>query len=269
MHLLTVVGLMLVNWSIEALKWKMMMKGEAQISFKRSLKAVFAGNALAFFTPNRTGEFFGRMLFLEKERRTKSIPLTIVCSYAQIVVTLAAGWVGVVCMKERLEAWLGIDLSLAVYALGAVTIVLTILYFTLPFTKLRRLLRLDHVNATILLPVLSLSVARYLVFIVQYYLLFNVFGVNVEWWQAFWSVSVVFLIIAVVPSMGFLSELGIRWQAAIQMIQLYSSNITGIFATSMAVWMINLVIPALVGGTLILALKLFSNQSDCNQTGFT
>jgi hypothetical protein len=260
---------MLVNWSIEALKWRMMMKGETQISFRQSLKAVFAGNALAFFTPNRTGEYFGRMLFLEKERRTGSIPLTIVCSFAQIVITLAAGCTGVIFMKQRLEGWMNMNLSIAVYALGTLTLFLTILYFTLPVTKLRRLLRLDHVNATILLPVLSLSVTRYLVFIVQYYLLFKVFGVNVEWWQAFWSVSVVFLIIAVVPSMGFLSELGIRWQAAIQMIQLYSSNITGIFATSMAIWMINLVIPALVGGTLILALKLFSNQSDCNQTGFT
>ena len=78
--------------------------------------------------------------------------------------------------------------------------------------------------------------------------------------RLFWAVSVVFLVIAVVPSLGFLSELGIRWQAGIQVVQLYSSNITGIFATSLSIWIINLVIPALIGGFLILALKLFRNK---------
>jgi hypothetical protein len=266
---------MLVNWGIEAMKWKIMMNDEAPISYQQSLKAIFAGNALAFFTPNRTGEYFGRMLFLEKQSRVKSIPLTIVCSFAQILVTLLAGLAGIIFMRQQLEVWLGLNgeksvwMNAGIGILMMLIIFLTILYFSLPRRKIKHMFVLEHVNATILLPVLSLSVVRYLVFIVQYFLLFRVFGVNVEWWQAFWSVSVVFLIIAVVPSMGFLSELGVRWQAAIQVIQLYSSNITGIFATSMAVWMINLVIPALVGGTLILALKLFSNKADCNQTGFT
>ena len=124
----------------------------------------------------------------------------------------------------------------------------------------RHLRVLEDVNATILVSILSLSTARYVVFIVQYYLMFSVFGINVNWWQAFWAVSVVFLVIAVVPSLGFLSELGIRWQAGIQVVQLYSSNITGIFATSLSIWIINLVIPALIGGFLILALKLFRNK---------
>jgi hypothetical protein len=159
-------------------------------------------------------------------------------------------------------------------------VVLTIFYFRLTLLSRtlgnwkwlarwrKRISVLEGVNATILFYILSLSVARYLVFVVQYFLLFWVFGVDVTWWQAFWSVSVVFLVIAVVPSMGFLSELGVRWQAGIQLLQLYSSNIAGIFATSIAIWMINLVIPALAGGVMILALKLFDNK-DFNQPGFT
>ncbi len=269
-----VVCLMMLNWGIEAAKWKVAMNVISPVSFNQSFKAIFAGNTLAFFTPNRTGEYFGRMLYLKKQQMVPSVPLTITCSMAQLLTTLVSGFVGLIYVKERMIDRFGGDTSVPwinalLYVTIAASIVLTIFYFRIPHlvkwlmgkrwaSRWGIHLRvLEDVNATILLSILSLSVARYVVFIVQYFLLFSVFGVNINWWQAFWSVSVVFLVIAVIPSMGFLSELGVRWQAGIQMVQLYSSNITGIFATSLAVWIINLVVPALIGGLLILALKLF------------
>jgi hypothetical protein len=275
LQLLLVFCLMFLNWGIEAKKWQVAMKIVAPVSFGRSLKAIFSGNTLAFFTPNRTGEYLGRMLYLEKGSRVSSVPLTLVCSIAQVMVTLFTGILGLLFLENRIvnffgentsiKAWLHIILWLSVVLL----IVLTIFYLRLPsairwisgkkwMLRWSRHLRvLEDVNATILFAILSLSATRYLVFIVQYYLLFGVFGVGVDWWQAFWAVSIVFFVIAVIPALGFLSELGIRWQAGIQVMQLFSSNITGIFATSLAIWIINLAIPALVGGVLILALKLF------------
>jgi hypothetical protein len=72
--------------------------------------------------------------------------------------------------------------------------------------------------------------------------------------------SVVFLVMAVVPTLTFLTELGLRWEASIQVLELYSPNIVGIFATSFAVWLINLIIPALIGSLLILRIKLFKSR---------
>jgi len=269
-----VLCLMMLNWGIEAAKWRVAMNVISPVSFNKSLKAIFAGNTMAFFTPNRTGEYFGRMLYLKKQQMVPSVPLTIMCSMAQLLVTLVSGCVGLIYIKERLIARFGGDPSVpwinaVLYITIVSSVVLTIFYFRIPhlvkwLTGRRGTSRwgthlrvLEDLNATILLSILSLSVARYVVFIVQYFLLFSIFGVSINWWQAFWSVSVVFLVIAVIPSMGFFSELGVRWQAGIQMVQLYSSNITGIFATSLAVWIINLVVPALIGGLLIVTLKIF------------
>lgn len=266
---------MLLNWAIEAMKWQSAMQTVTDISFKNSFKAIFSGNALAFFTPNRIGEYFGRMLHLEEKKRIISIPLTMVCSIAQLLITLIVGCLGLVFLSGAIENHFASHsnikfwLSSVLYGTGAVAIVLTIFYFRLA-SLVKRLERmswmlrwkeqlsiLGGINATILFRILSLSGARYLVFIVQYYLLFRVFGVEVDWWQAFWSVSVVFVIIAIVPGMGFLSELGVRWQASIRLLQIFSPNIAGIFATSLVVWMINQVIPAIIGGILILGMKLF------------
>jgi hypothetical protein len=265
--------LMLLNWGIEAAKWREAMKIISPVSFQNSLKAIFSGNALAFFTPNRTGEYLGRMIYLKKGEMISSVPLTILCSIAQLVITLLAGCAGLVFIYGKIAGYFGSGitpwLNIVLYTVLAVAAVLTIFYFRIAFIVkwfavskwggrwIRHLRVLEDVNATILVSILSLSIARYVVFIVQYYLMFSVFGIDVNWWQAFWAVSIVFLVIAVVPSFGFLSELGIRWQAGIQVVQLYSSNITGIFATSLSIWMINLVIPALIGGFLLLALKLF------------
>jgi hypothetical protein len=65
---------------------------------------------------------------------------------------------------------------------------------------------------------------------------------------------------AVVPTFTFLTELGLRWEASLQIIELFSANRVGIFASSLGIWLINLVIPALIGSLLILSIKLYRNK---------
>jgi hypothetical protein len=280
MSVISVIFLMLVNWGIEARKWQLSLNGVVSISFFTCFRAVFAGNAFALFTPNRTGEYFGRMLMLPRNVMARSVPVTIVCSISQIIATFAAGCVGMFLLKKDIVTYFGNSRTLSFwfdflfYTSVIVLLVLTFSYFKVSMVsklvrsanKLKALhhaiIVLEGFNATILLSILSLSIIRYLIFVVQYFMLFRIFGVGLNWWQAFWAVSVVFLVIAVIPAIGVLSELGVRWQTSIQLLQVYSTNITGIFATSLSVWLINLVIPAIIGGVLILALKLFEQQQE-------
>jgi hypothetical protein len=78
--------------------------------------------------------------------------------------------------------------------------------------------------------------------------------------QVFTGVSVMFVLMSVVPTLTFLTDLGFRWLAGIQIFQVYTMNTAGILAVSLAVWLINLIIPALVGSLLILRIKLFENK---------
>ncbi|HSZ86724.1 MAG TPA: hypothetical protein VK787_11890, partial [Puia sp.] len=116
---------------------------------------------------------------------------------------------------------------------------------------------LEDFNATFLLRILSLSLFRYIVFIIQYYMMFSVFGVSLSVAETLAGMSVVFLIIAIVPSFTFLSELGVRWEASIQIMELFGAATVGILAASFGIWLVNLIIPALIGSLLILGLKLF------------
>ncbi len=276
-NILPVFLLMFVNWGIEARKWQLALSKSGNISFITSVKAIFSGTTMAFFTPNRIGEYMGRMLHIEKKDRLPSIALTVVCSISQLLVTLIAGTIGLFILKEEMAAHYNYPnvifwINLLLYVVAAISIILTLSYFRLAWLvkwidkvpKISRWLRyirpVEDFNATILMRLLSLSVARYFVFIAQYFLLFNVFGVELGWWQSFWSVSVVFLVIAIVPSVAALTELGVRWNTSIEVLHLFSLNTAGILAVSLIAWIINLVIPALIGSLLIFGLKFFNNK---------
>lgn len=273
-----VVVLMLLNWGLEARKWQLVIRPIQKISFSRAFMATFTGTTLAFFTPNRIGEYLGRILYISEGKRIQAISLTIVTSVAQLMITVFAGVAGLIYLRsyladhrppgDRLHLWLSVVLIVAVI----IFIILTLFYFRLSWLvrlleripavlKYRRFIRaLEEFNATILLRILSLSLFRYLVFIIQYYILFRIFAVDISWWQAFWAVSVMFLVLAMAPTFAFLTELGVRAKASIELVQIFSSNMMGILATSLTIWIINLVIPALIGSLLILGIKIKSSS---------
>src|SRR5262249_6990083 len=58
-----VAVMMLLNWGLEACKWRLLLWPLEKISFGRSFKAILAGVALALNTPNRIGEYGGRVLY--------------------------------------------------------------------------------------------------------------------------------------------------------------------------------------------------------------
>ena len=270
-----VLLLMLVNWGLEARKWQLALRNLQRLSFWTAFKATFTGSTMASFTPNRTGEYVGRILYVEEGKRLQAVSLTLICSMAQLQVTLYAGLAGLWFFKRSMGGVVSnlqssvLWLNVLFYVILTAAVVLTLFYFRLAglirvihrWTGNAKIMRyvavLEDCNATILLRILSLSIGRYLVFIVQYYLLFLAFEVQVDWWQTLQSVSVLFLVLAILPSFTFLTDLGIRWKAGIEIVQLYSNNTIGIFAAAFTIWLINLIIPALIGSLLILGIRIF------------
>jgi hypothetical protein len=277
-QLIGVLALMLLNWGIEARKWQVVIHKIQPISFIQSWKAVHAGLAMSFFMPNRIGEYVGRVLYIQEGKRIEAVSLTIVSSMAQLLVTWLAGIAGIICLKSYI-GYPGDDImetdyfwlnGLLYVTIGA-TAILTLLYFRLSWVVrwieviprinrfVDRIRVLEDFNATILVRILSLSIARYAVFIGQYYLLFLAFKVGLYMAQVFGTISVVFLVLSIIPTIAVI-DLGVRWKASIRMAEIFSGNVAGILATSLAIWIINLVIPALVGGLLILGIKIFNNK---------
>ncbi len=276
-NLFAVLFLMIINWSIEAVKWKLSVQHVQPVSFLRSFKAVLSGVSFSVSTPNRIGEYFGRVLYMDEGKRLRVISLTILGSTSQLIITFFFGLIGLYFLRNSLlEAhvlsWPGwIDIIL--YGGTMAFVILTVLYFRLRwipawlekvpgFNKYEYLItELGKMDATLLLKLLSISMLRYLVFLVQYYLLFRFFGVDISWWQGFCATAVVFFMMAIIPTIA-LFEVVQRIFVATAIFKVFTSNLVGVGFVTTTIWFINLVIPAVTGSLLILSVKIFRGKNE-------
>jgi len=273
----TVVILVFANWGIEARKWQLLMKGVERISYFVAFKAVLSGLTLSLNTPNRIGEYGGRILYVQEGNRIKAISLSIAGSMSQLIVTLMMGCTGLLLLINQQPSgdfilglsffWVKILLLLSAGA----ALLLLFIYFRLswlikiiekipPFVKYARYISvLEDFHAKVLLRLLSLSFVRFTVFVIQYILLLQALNIQITWVQGFWIISILFLVLAIVPSFA-IADLGIRGKFSVELLGLYSTNAVGIIGATFGIWFINLFIPAIAGSILILGTKIFKER---------
>ncbi len=273
-NLLLVIILMVFNWSLEAVKWKISVKLVQPVSFGKAFRAVLSGVSFAVSTPNRIGEYLGRMLYMNEGNRLRTISITIVGSLSQLIITCSMGCAGLIIMRPYIESagiithlWFSVILSGAFVVTGG----LLLFYFRLSritrwlemIPRIRRYTYLvsavDNLSTVLLFKLLALSCLRFLVFIAQYAIIFPLFAVDLELWQVLWGVSVAFLIMAVIPTIALI-ELPLRGRTMTMILGLFTVNHLGISLATAAIWLINLVIPAIIGSLLMLGLKKLVRQ---------
>ena len=267
-----VIVFVFVNWGLEAVKWQLLMKTLQPMSFFTAFKSVLCGVTFSLNTPNRIGEFGGRILFVNEGNRIKAFTLSVAGGMAQLIITMLMGCFGLTYLLFTMDAtgtamgisvfWLRIFLSCSI--LG--TIVFVFFFFRLSWL-IRLLEKLPYANrflkyiniletfdAKILLRLLSISFFRYIVFVLQYIFMLQLLQVEQNIWTVFWIVTVMFWILAIIPSIA-IAELGIRGTVAKALFS-YSSNTIGILTATFGIWFVNLFVPALIGSLLILGIKI-------------
>lgn len=273
-----VLCLMGINFGLEAAKWHTLVNRLQPVSFWRALKAVFSGQAIAFNTINRLGDTASRALYLDEGNRIRGVAISLIGNLAQHIVTILLGLAGMTYMRIFiLDATHSLE-GLSVFWMNGLTTVLiaVVVFFLLLFFKLSwtiRLLekipfvaryrfvveRMEDLRTSFLTKILLLALARYLVFVVQYVLLLRVFLGAVPTFDAAALVCILLLMMSIIPTIS-LAELGVRGQVSILLFGLLSKNVVGIVATAAGVWLINLLIPAVIGTLFLLAVRLFRNS---------
>lgn len=276
--LILVIALMFVNWGLEAKKWQLLVSPLQHVSFFRAFSAILSGVTLSVNTPNRIGEYGGRVLYLENRNKLKAIAATIVGSFSQLIITIVFGVLGLIYYINNFQLiktdqyfapnfWEKLLLGLLI----VICVFVVILYFRLQiivavFEKIRLLRKLKVFVQIIaryspkeLRKLLLLSGVRYLVFTAQYLILLYALGVTFVWWQGFFMINMIYLVMAIVPTIA-IAELGLRGQVSIYFLGLLSANTAGIVAGTVAIWVINLILPAVMGSILLLGVKIFKDK---------
>lgn len=263
--LLLAVLLMPVNWTLETLKWKILIQSKS--SFRNLLKGIIAGVTLGFVTPARSGEFIGRVMYLDEDDKAKVFYLSSIGGIAQSVATLMAG-VFFVALWRTDALLIGLTIGVGVSFM--------LVYFrfdffnrfisSIPvFQKYNLVIDNDALpEIGVQLKVLLFSFVRLAVYLLQYVLLLMFFGVSDSFFALVVHTGVFLVALTFSPLLPFL-DFSFRGSLALYIFSNFSNNIIGILSAVTFVWLLNLVLPAVIGYFFILKKKTF-NTADTDFT---
>lgn len=264
-YFLVAVLLVVFNWGIELIKWIIVIKPISKEHSGLTLtKSLFAGIATGIITPNRLGNFIGRMLYFKGRKRILAALGTLYANLSQFLATLIFGAIGFYSVGDQL---IGEENH---YILKAVLIGATCISFFIyiifafgpeifkfMYRKYQNTIeilqdQLKHVSFILLL----LSLLRYLVFISQFGLLLLAFGASYSE-DLISALYLHFLIVSILPSL-VMGKLVIRETVALLILGSFIPNQAIVVASSLTLWIINLGLPSLIGLYFILKKRIIN-----------
>ena len=253
--------LSLLNWFFEILKWQILIQRLSKISFREATAQTLGALTASLPTPNRIGDYGAKAMSYPKKLRKKIMFLNVVGHMAQMSITTIFGSFGLCYVLYHFQpsfnyfnlvAWL-----MGIVAGGILCMV------TLKYHKLERLIQFVRKRCTILrdfspsefFNILGCALARYLIFSFQFYYLLLIFGAELHVVAAFATISSMYLISSVVPSV-FLFDVIIKGGVAVYLFVFIGVPTAITASVVMLMWIFNFVFPSMIGSYYVLTFKL-------------
>ncbi len=250
---------------IETQKWRTIIRPIETISFLRATQAIYVSTTLSLFTPNRAGSFVARVMYLSSQNRKRASILSVWSNIAQLLISVLVGTVSLFFYTRNTFSALTFQALVATsVAVGTV-----ILFFYLHPKKIVTIMKMNskwwaktkrtlsvvsYLRLTTLSKVLYFSMMRYFVFTSQFVLLLLFFGIEMPLIDLYAGVALTYLITTVIPSFT-MAEFGIREVVALQVLGVATHQELAVLLASLAIWLINIIVPALIGQILLLTQK--------------
>jgi len=257
-----------VNWGIESYKWKLITKPIETVSLKTANKSVYSGLCVGNLAPGRATEFLAKILFFKTENRPTITLLHFVNGMFQLSVTIVIGLLALVFKFDT-----GNGLSSAQFLMIGIFCMLLLsvfLMFVFKFNTLQKwifsLFKKSLAAKSLpysftknsIVTLFSLSAVRYFVFTTQFVLILKLFyqgGINSS---ILASVCIYFLFTTVLPTISYIEQ-GISAASAILVFNMTDYSRISLWLTAVLLWLINIVLPSVIGYLIILREKFEIN----------
>jgi hypothetical protein len=237
-----------LNYLMESIKWKLVLAELSPISILKSYKSVLVGQAFAFFTPARSGDYVGRILFLEAGNKLKGLAQMAWASYAQLLITLFFGSIGLFYNLPFLPwlKWVGPFLVAAAW----------VIYFHPGnFTGWLKKLSLLQINTALKGQLVFFAFLKYCVFILQYTWVITIFNIPIGTLDLCVALSVLFFCLSLIPSIA-ITDVVIRGQLIVLLLSPFYDNSLMLICVSTIIWSVNFLLPAIIGSILIINYRI-------------
>ncbi len=236
-----------LNWYFEWVKWELLVRTIKEEKNPNKLRAFVSGIVSSFLTPAFSGNFLGRIIYFEANKRWKLTVYSMVSNFSQFTVSMFFGAIaGIILLYEK-ESYFS-ELSIGLF-IGATITSLLIYFFG---ETLASPIKVQRVQSMVLLvkkgpsrlKIIAVSLLRYLVFLLQFSLALSAFGVDFEYLNLLW-IALVYMAVTLTPSL-FFGKIVMRESIAVSILTLAGIATFPILLASLTTWFFNLLIPTFV-----------------------
>lgn len=258
------------NWAMESMKWRALTSKFDNLTFKESYLSILCGLSIGIFTPQRIGEYGGRILLLQKKNSWKGVLATFISSISQNIWNVS---IGLIAAGMYLNKYVGAPQYIIVSYLTFAILLISCAFYVyynldtmtqwvkkVPFLnqnpKVQKLARKRNIyTAHDLTQINILSFIRYGIYAIQYILLLYFFGVSTSFLLLSIAVSTIYLVqssIPIPPMFGILA----RAEIALIILGVSAANELSILSATFTLWIINLLIPSFLGLLVVLRINV-------------
>ena len=248
--------LMPFNVVSEAAKWRLLLRNIEPMTIWGAQRQVYYGFVGAFITPYHAGDYPARaMLIKDKTNWSAAVGLGLVGTVAMVVVEIIFG-------VPATWLYLSYNHSLPMQYFAWAFILIILLLSFLPHivrylsrrewkhTQMRQLsLALANMSYPLFMRTIAFSLLRYAIWAVQLALALYVCGVQLTIEQYLIAIPFYYMVLALFPSLPALN-VAIRGSWSLIIFGAFSQNTAGIALAVLIIWLINTVIPMLIGSIL-------------------
>ncbi len=251
-----------LNWLFEALKWKESIRSQIQLKPMEAFKAVFQGISLGIITPGRVGEYGGRILYIDPKHRISGVLGTLVCSLYQNIINILIASIFLTFTSLSFIEHFNKFTYLTFGILLSIIVLIFILKLPFFIAKLFRIpflakrikdadALINQLKNTHQLRIFLFAFLRYIVYCLQYFLLFQIFKISLSPSETFIAIGIIYGIQTILPLTPLL-QIGIRGSIALLVISPLATEESMVILASYSLWLINLLVPSILGGVLML-----------------
>jgi hypothetical protein len=242
----------LLNVGLEMCKWHISACRFGARGAVINAKATLAGIALSMITPNRTGDYLGRMTFYDKSKWMRTVIASLPGNMIQLLTTISGGLFAL--MYFDAWHWLQIPSHPLWATISVILIIVSGIFIYIVFVNRRKPLRYvammrlmrPFISLKFSLQLGGLSLLRYLTFCIQFAVVLHLLGGGNTFMISLFGIMAVYLIKSFLPLVAF-GELGVREGIVWGVFTILGVDAHIAVTASLITWTFNLLLPALAG----------------------
>jgi uncharacterized membrane protein YbhN (UPF0104 family) len=264
---LVVIGIVILlgvaNIFLQYSKWRLTCAEVLEVKDKlKVFRSLFYGFSAGIITPLRIGEYFGRGIEFRDKSIVQVTIVTLIDKFFPLLMVASLGSISslfFIYFYYDVSIYIVLSLFILIFTFFYLLIILLLsnrFWNSILFSKLNSSVKLkpfleklrifESLDRTYFYKMLAISFLFYSCFLIQYALLVSAFSNHFNFMNYLWAANLIMFAKTIIPSISF-GELGIREGASVYFLTQMGETASVGFNASILLFIINLLIPALIG----------------------